>query len=48
MGNLIEVEIENRSYIKLQDLDQSSEGILKLTTLIDNQPGVIIKVFLIL
>lgn len=46
MGNLIEVEIENRSYIKLQELGQSSEGILKLTTLIDNQPGVIIKVFL--
>lgn len=46
MGNLIEVEIENKSYIKLQDLDESSEGVLKLTTLIDNQPGVIIKVFL--
>lgn len=46
MGNLIEVEIENKSYIKLQDLDQSSKGTLKLTTLVDNQPGVIIKVFL--
>ena len=46
MGNLIEVEIENKSYIKLQDLDQSSKGKLKLTTLVDNQPGVIIKVFL--
>ena len=46
MGDLIEVEIENKSYIKLQDLDQSSKGLLKLTTLVDNQPGVIIKIFL--
>lgn len=46
MGNLIEVEIENKSYIQLQDLEQSSKGILNLTTLVDNQPGVIIKVFL--
>ncbi len=46
MSNLIEVEIENKSYIKLQDLDESSRGLLKLTTLVDNQPGVIIKVFL--
>ncbi len=46
MSNLIEVEIENKSYIKLMDLDYSSKGILKLTTLVDNQPGAIIKVFL--
>ncbi len=46
MGNLIEVEIENKSYIKLIDLEQPSKGSLKLTTLVDNQPRVIIKIFL--
>ena len=46
MGNLIEVEIENKSYIKLIDLEQSLKGRLKLTTLVDNQPRVIIKIFL--
>ena len=46
MDDFIEIEIENKSYIKLQDLGQFSKSNLKLTTLVDNQSGVIIKVFL--
>ena len=46
MSNLVEVEIENRSYIKLLDLDQQKTTTLKLTTLEDDQSAVIIKVFL--
>ena len=46
MSKLIEVEIENKSYIKILDLDNPKTNILKLTTFEDNQSAVIIKVFL--
>lgn len=46
MSKLIEVEIENKSYIKLLDLEKQKTNTLKLTTLKDNQSAVIIKVFL--
>ena len=46
MTNLIEVEVENKSYIELLNLTQNSNRTLKLTTLEDNQGAVIIKIFL--
>ena len=46
MDNLIEVEIENRSYIELLNLNKYDHKTLNLTTLVDNQASVIIKVFL--
>lgn len=46
MDNLIEVEIENRSYIELLNLNKNSYKTLNLTTLVDNQAAVIIKIFL--
>ncbi|MCK5675293.1 MAG: OmpA family protein [Spirochaetales bacterium] len=46
MSKFIEIEIENKSYIKLLDLEEQQTNKLKLTTLKDNQSAVIIKVFL--
>ncbi len=46
MDNLIEVEIENRSYIELLNLNKYDHKTLNLTTLVDNQTSVIIKIFL--
>jgi len=46
MMKLIEVEIENKSYIKLLDLEKQQSKTLRLTTLVDSQSAVIIKVFL--
>ena len=46
MDNLIEVEIENSSYIELLSLNKNSQKTLNLTTLVDNQTAVIIKIFL--
>ena len=46
MSKLIEVEIENKSYLELLNLEHQQTNKLKLTTLIDNQAAVIIKIFL--
>ncbi|MDA3940689.1 MAG: OmpA family protein [Spirochaetia bacterium] len=46
MSKFIEVEIENKSYIQLLNLEKQQTNTLKLTTLKDNQTAVIIKVFL--
>jgi len=46
MSKVIEVEIENRSYLELLNLEHQQTNKLKLTTLIDNQSAVIIKIFL--
>lgn len=46
MSKLVEVEIENKLYIKLLDLEQQKRNTLRLTTLEDNQTAVSIKIFL--
>jgi len=46
MDNLIEVEIENRSYIELLNLNKINHKIINLTTLVNNQTAVKIKIFL--
>jgi outer membrane protein OmpA-like peptidoglycan-associated protein len=46
MSDYIEVEIENKSYLKLLNLEDHRKKIIKLTTIEDNQSSVIIKIFL--
>ena len=46
MDNLIEIEIENRSYIELLNLNKINHKTINLTTLVDNQAAVKIKIFL--
>ncbi len=46
MSNIIEVEIENRSYRPFLNLDTDSRKTIRLTTLTDNQIGAVIKIFL--
>lgn len=46
MSNIIEVEIENNSYVKLLNLDNEQNNSIMLTTLENNQSAVLIKIFL--